>query len=133
MADDGGISRTQSEVINSGVAGGASNAQKKGSAKEESNDDDDETSDLMFVGDVPLKLTAELGRLELKIRNLLSLNKGTVLELEKLAGEPLEIFVNGRLVCKGEVVVSGEKYGVRMTDIIDPTDALEAAPHPKKS
>lgn len=79
---------------------------------------------LLFISDVPLKLIAELGRLELKIRDLLTLTQGTVLELNKLAGEPLEILINDRLICRGEVIVSGEKYGIRMTDIIDPTEGL---------
>ncbi|MBF0362506.1 MAG: flagellar motor switch protein FliN [Oligoflexia bacterium] len=86
---------------------------------------EDEEHELDFVIDVPLKVKAELGRLELTIKDLLSLNKGTVLELEKLAGEPLEIYINERLICKGEVIVIGEKYGIRMTDIVDPDENTE--------
>ncbi|MBF0299951.1 MAG: flagellar motor switch protein FliN [Oligoflexia bacterium] len=86
---------------------------------------EDEEHELDFVIDVPLKVKAELGRLELTIKELLSLSKGTVLELEKLAGEPLEIYINERLICKGEVIVIGEKYGIRMTDIVDPEENTE--------
>ncbi|MBF0205380.1 MAG: flagellar motor switch protein FliN [Oligoflexia bacterium] len=87
--------------------------------------DEEEEKDLQFIADIPLKLSAELGHIELTIKDLLSLTKGTVLELNKLAGEPLEVYVNDRLVCKGEVVVSGDKYGVRMTDISDQSEDVE--------
>ena len=73
-----------------------------------------------FIKDVSLKVSVELGRTTLTIKELMQLGQGAVLELEKLAGEPLEILVNGREVAKGEVVVINEKFGIRMTDIIDP-------------
>lgn len=76
-----------------------------------------------FLLDVPLNVTVELGRSEIVLRELLQIGQGSVLELEKLAGEPLEVLVNERLVSKGEVVVVNEKYGIRLTDIIDPLDS----------
>lgn len=86
----------------------------------------EELSDLKqmdFILDVPLNVTVELGRSEIILRELLQIGQGSVLELDKLAGEPLEVLVNERLVSKGEVVVVNEKYGIRLTDIIDPLES----------
>jgi len=80
---------------------------------------------LDFILDIPLKVTVELGRTEVIIKDLLQLGQGSVLELDKLAGEPLEILVNGKLVAKGEVVVVNEKFGIRLTDIISPIERIE--------
>ena len=80
---------------------------------------------LDFILDIPLKVTVELGRTSVMIKDLLQLGQGSVLELDKLAGEPLEILVNGKLVAKGEVVVVNEKFGIRITDIISPIERIE--------
>lgn len=80
---------------------------------------------LDFILDIPLKVTVELGRTTVIIKELLQLGQGSVLELDKLAGEPLEILVNGKLVAKGEVVVVNEKFGIRLTDIISPIERIE--------
>lgn len=80
---------------------------------------------LDFILDIPLKVSVELGRTTLVIKDLLQLGQGSVLELDKLAGEPLEILVNGKLVAKGEVVVVNEKFGIRLTDIISPIERIE--------
>ena len=80
---------------------------------------------LDFILDIPLKVTVELGRTTVIIKDLLQLGQGSVLELDKLAGEPLEILVNGKLVAKGEVVVVNEKFGIRLTDIISPIERIE--------
>ena len=80
---------------------------------------------LDFILDIPLKVTVELGRTSVQIKDLLQLGQGSVLELDKLAGEPLEILVNGKLVAKGEVVVVNEKFGIRLTDIISPIERIE--------
>ena len=80
---------------------------------------------LDFILDIPLKVTVELGRTSVIVKDLLQLGQGSVLELDKLAGEPLEILVNGRLVAKGEVVVVNEKFGIRLTDIITPLERIE--------
>ena len=80
---------------------------------------------LDFILDIPLKVTVELGRTSLAIKDLLQLGQGSVLELDKLAGEPLEILVNGKLIAKGEVVVVNEKFGIRLTDIISPIERIE--------
>lgn len=80
---------------------------------------------LDFILDIPLKVTVELGRTQIIVKDLLQLGQGSVLELDKLAGEPLEILVNGKLVAKGEVVVVNEKFGIRLTDIISPIERIE--------
>ena len=73
---------------------------------------------LDFILDIPLEVTVELGRTKVLVKDLLTMGQGSVIELDKLAGEPLEIIVNGKLVAKGEVVVVKEKFGVRLTEII---------------
>ncbi|HOG16753.1 MAG: Flagellar motor switch protein FliN [Syntrophaceae bacterium PtaU1.Bin231] len=80
--------------------------------------------DLDFILDIPLTLTAELGRNRMLISELLQLGQGSVIELSKLAGEPMDIFVNQRLIARGEVVVVNEKFGVRLTDIVSPTERI---------
>ena len=80
---------------------------------------------LDYILDIPLKVSVELGRTSVIIKDLLQLGQGSVLELDKLAGEPLEVLVNGKLVARGEVVVVNEKFGIRLTDIISPTERIE--------
>jgi flagellar motor switch protein FliN/FliY len=80
--------------------------------------------DLDFILDIPLSLTVELGRNRMLISELLQLGQGSVIELSKLAGEPMDIFINQRLMARGEVVVVNEKFGVRLTDIISPAERI---------
>ena len=84
----------------------------------------DANSDIEMIMDIPVQLTVELGRTRLTIRNILQLGQGSVVELDGLAGEPMDIFVNGYLIAQGEVVVVDEKYGIRVTDIITPADRI---------
>lgn len=77
-----------------------------------------EALNLHFILDIPLEVSVELGRTRITIHELLQLGQGSVIELNKLAGEPLEILVNQKLVARGEVVVVNEKFGIRLTDII---------------
>lgn len=79
---------------------------------------------LDFILDIPLTLTAELGRSKMLISELLQLGQGSVLELTKLAGEPMDVYVNQRLIARGEVVVVNEKFGVRLTDIVSPAERV---------
>jgi flagellar motor switch protein FliN/FliY len=81
---------------------------------------------LDFILDIPLKVSVELGRAKVIIKDLLQLGQGSVIELDKLAGEPLEVLVNGKLVARGEVVVVNEKFGIRLTDIISPLERIES-------
>jgi len=83
------------------------------------------TMNLDFVLDIPLQVTAELGRAKMLINDLLQLGQGSVIELNKLAGEPMEILVNDKLIARGEVVVINEKFGIRLTDIISPMERIK--------
>ena len=79
---------------------------------------------LDVVLDIPVTLSMEVGRSKLSIRNLLQLNQGSVVELNRTTGEPLDVFVNGTLVAHGEVVVVNEKFGIRLTDVISPAERI---------
>lgn len=80
---------------------------------------------LALIMDIPLRVTVELGRTKMVVSDLLNLGQGSVIELNKLAGEPMEVLVNDKLVARGEAVVVNEKFGVRLTDIISPTERVE--------
>lgn len=79
---------------------------------------------LDFVLDIPLRVSVELGRTKILVQDLLKLHKGSVIELSKMAGEPLEILVNDRTVARGEVIVVNEKFGIRLTDIVSHTQRI---------
>jgi flagellar motor switch protein FliN/FliY len=74
--------------------------------------------------DVPITISMEIGRTRISIRNLLQLNQGSVVELDRLAGEPMDVLVNGTLIAHGEVVVVNEKFGIRLTDVISPAERV---------
>lgn len=80
---------------------------------------------LDFILDIPLEVTVELGRTRMLVSELLNLGQGSVLELSKLAGETMEILANQKLIARGEVVVVNDKYGVRLTEVISPSERLE--------
>lgn len=80
--------------------------------------------DLDVILDIPVKISMEVGNTEISIRNLLQLNQGSVVELDRLAGEPLDVLVNGTLIAHGEVVVVNDKFGIRMTDVISPSERI---------
>ena len=79
---------------------------------------------LDVILDVPVTLSMEVGRTRIPIRNLLQLNQGSVVELDRAAGEPLDVFVNGTLVAHGQVVVVNEKFGIRLTDVVSPAERI---------
>lgn len=81
--------------------------------------------DLDVILDIPVTISMEVGRTSITIRNLLQLNQGSVIELDRLAGEPLDVLVNGTLIAHGEVVVVNEKFGIRMTDVISPAERIK--------
>lgn len=83
------------------------------------------SADLDFILDIPLEVTVEMGRTKMLINDLLQLGQGSVIELNRLAGEPLDILVNNKLVARGEVVVVGEKFGIRLTDIVSPMERVK--------
>ncbi|MFC5303316.1 flagellar motor switch protein FliN [Azospira restricta] len=81
-------------------------------------------NELELILDIPVHITVELGRTKLTIKNLLQLAHGSVVELDAMAGEPLDVLVNGTLIAQGEVVVVNEKFGIRLTDIITPAERM---------
>ena len=103
-----------------GAAEEAANGQAKPPASDEG------VRDLDFILDIPLELSAELGRTKMLVNDLLQLGQGSIVELNKIAGEPLEIFINRKLVARGEVVVVNEKFGVRLTDIVSPMERVKS-------
>ena len=86
---------------------------------------DEKIRKLDLILDIPLKVTVELGRTRILVNDLLQLGQGSVVELNKLAGDPLEVLVNDKLVARGEVVVVNEKFGIRLTDIISPVERIQ--------
>ena len=116
MANDTQVSKDLENVAKSaeGVAKAAKGAGTLGSGYS-----------LDILLDVALQVTVEVGRARMTIQDLLQLGQGSVIELEKLAGEPLDIYVNGKQVARGEAVIVNEKFGVRLTDIISPEDRVE--------
>ena len=96
----------------------------------DTNDDmatvDEGARDLGFILDIPLELSVELGRTKMLVNDLLQLGQGSIVELNKIAGEPLEVFINRKLVARGEVVVVNEKFGVRLTDIVSPMERVKS-------
>ena len=84
-----------------------------------------EGPNLDVILDIPVSISMEVGSTEISIRNLLQLNQGSVIELDRLAGEPLDVLVNGTLVAHGEVVVVNEKFGIRLTDVISPSERIK--------
>jgi flagellar motor switch protein FliN len=86
--------------------------------------DGEDERNLDVILDIPVTLSMEIGRTRLPIRNLLQLNQGSVVELERLAGEPMDVLVNGTLIARGEVVVINERYGIRLTDVISPAERV---------
>jgi flagellar motor switch protein FliN/FliY len=86
---------------------------------------DNHNPNLDVILDIPVTLSMEVGNTDISIRNLLQLNQGSVIELDRLAGEPLDVLVNGTLVAHGEVVVVNEKFGIRLTDIVSPAERIK--------
>jgi flagellar motor switch protein FliN/FliY len=99
-----------------------SDASETEDAKEKT--EEQEARELDFILDIPLELSVELGKTRMLVNDLLQLGQGSIIELNKLAGEPLEVYINRKLIARGEVVVVNEKFGVRLTDIISPTERV---------
>ena len=98
---------------------------------EEVNLDNDEKNqrtgleNLKVLENIDVKLTVEVGGAEIKLRELLRINEGSVIELERLAGDPLDILANGTIIAKGEVVMIGERFGIRFTEVVDPKERVQ--------
>jgi flagellar motor switch protein FliN/FliY len=94
--------------------------------EESVHDDEHGARELDFILDIPLELSVELGKTKMLVNDLLQLAQGSIIELNKLAGEPLEVYINRKLIARGEVVVVNEKFGVRLTDVITPIDRVKS-------
>lgn len=110
-------------------AGGVTSGEDASPAGLQSLQDDgiagDEDFNLDVILDVPVTISMEIGQTKISIRNLLQLNQGSVIELDRLAGEPLDVLINGTLIAHGEVVVVNEKFGIRLTDVISPVERVK--------
>ena len=93
--------------------------------QEESSSSGVDNERLDVILDIPVSLSMEVGRTQIPIRNLLQLTQGSVVELDRLAGEPLDVMVNGTMIAHGEVVVVNEKYGIRLTDVMSPSERIQ--------
>ncbi len=123
MGDVGAALSAAAAQANEGAA--SSGGQGSGAGSGAKNTGAPPVQSLDFILDIPLKVTAELGRTKIAIRDILALAQGSVIELAKFAGEPLEVLVNDKLIARGEVVVVNEKFGIRLTDIISPVERIE--------
>lgn len=105
---------------------GAASAGDSGSGNQNAPQlDEKKDRNLQLILDIPLRVTVELGRTKMAVNELLNLGQGSVIELNKLAGEAMEVFVNDKMIARGEAVVVNEKFGVRLTDIISPKERVE--------
>lgn len=108
-----------------GASGGAGDGGGSGASSAADVLDPTKDRNLQMIMDIPLRVTVELGRTKMPVSELLNLGQGSVIELAKLAGEPMEVFVNDKLIARGEAVVVNEKFGVRLTDIISTKERVE--------
>ena len=113
MADEWAAAMEEDKQSGKDVADGSRSEGKTGSP------------DLDVILDIPVRISMEVGSTAITIRNLLQLNQGSVIELDRLAGEPLDVLVNGTLIAHGEVVVVNDKFGIRMTDVISPSERIK--------
>lgn len=111
--------------MNAKTSDAAARAAEFGDLQDQGGSDSVRDVNLEVILDVPVTLSMEVGRTRIPIRNLLQLNQGSVVELDRAAGEPLDVFVNGTLVAHGEVVVVNEKFGIRLTDVISPAERIK--------
>ena len=107
------------------------NKEEEANKSEEINSDNAEKNErtglenLKVLENIDVKLTVEVGGAEIKLRELLRINEGSVIELERLAGDPLDILANGTIIAKGEVVMIGERFGIRFTEVVDPKERVQ--------
>ena len=133
MAED--TNQEEDPVEDEGAGEGAGEGAAETAVEEQEGDtnqeeggkaDEVKEANLALILDIPLSVTVELGRSKMLINDLLQLGQGSVVELTKLVGEPLEVLVNDKLVARGEVVVVNEKFGVRLTDIVTPMERVKS-------
>jgi flagellar motor switch protein FliN/FliY len=120
MADDWAAAMAEQADAEEGIANPVAFEELSADAKKAT-----VNPELDVILDIPVTISMEVGRTSITIRNLLQLNQGSVIELDRLAGEPLDVLVNGTLIAHGEVVVVNEKFGIRMTDVISPAERIK--------
>lgn len=123
MADD--VSNLAKALNESEIAGEEQGAVVPAPTEKAKEVHDHADRNLALILDIPLRVSVELGRTKMVVNDLLNLGQGSVIELNKLAGEPMEVYVNDKMVARGEAVVVNEKFGVRLTDIISPAERVE--------
>ena len=121
--DDGKSENTSPEEVK--ASNGPGDGPAETSDESEALEDTGGARDLDFILDIPLDVSVELGRTEMLVNDLLRLGQGSIVELTKLADQPMDIYVNRKLFARGEVVVVNEKFGIRLTDIISPTERIK--------
>lgn len=117
MADDWAAAMAEQNVVEA--------AELEELAAEEPEFSEAQQQKLDSILDIPVTISMEVGRSQISIRNLLQLNQGSVVELDRIAGEPLDVMVNGTLIAHGEVVVVNDKFGIRLTDVISQTERIK--------
>ncbi len=122
MADEWAAAMEEQSVVEDSVDQEIEKVEARPLSSSASMDQGDVNLDVIL--DIPVTISMEIGRTKLSIRNLLQLNQGSVIELDRLAGEPMDVLVNGTLVAHGEVVVVNEKFGIRLTDVISPEERI---------
>lgn len=125
MADDKTGSKSEDEMADEWAAAMAEDSSSGESEVVQKVSGEPGSPDLDVILDIPVQISMEVGSTAITIRNLLQLNQGSVIELDRLAGEPLDVLVNGTLIAHGEVVVVNDKFGIRMTDVISPSERIK--------
>lgn len=122
---EGGQTENSTEAQQGEVGVGVDEAEPASFSQLEEPGQTQPVGNLDMIMDIPVVLSVELGRTKMLINDILQLGQGSIVELEKMAGEPMEIFINEKLMARGEVVVMNEKFGIRLTDIISPLDRIK--------
>ena len=123
--DDWADAMAEQAVAEAEEAGGDNAAAEFDNLEDTSGGPAGDEANLDIIMEIPVTISMEIGRTHISIRNLLQLNQGSVVELDRLAGEPMDVLVNGTLVAHGEVVVVNEKFGIRLTDVISPAERVK--------
>ena len=125
VADDWAAAMAEQADVEAGVAVAEAPPAEFDDLEDTSGGPAGDEANLNVILDIPVTISMEIGRTHISIRNLLQLNQGSVVELDRLAGEPMDVLVNGTLVAHGEVVVVNEKFGIRLTDVISPAERVK--------
>lgn len=123
--DEWAAALSEQDAVDSGISEDDIESAPLEYLEDDSTPMDDDNPNLDVIMDIPVTIAMEVGSTEIAIRNLLQLNQGSVIELDRLAGEPLDVKVNGTLIAHGEVVMVNEKFGIRLTDVVSPSERIK--------